>query len=235
MTMPDLVRADLLKLFRANPLLRDTDEELATRLGRALPNVQKALSELEAAGLVSKRWVGCVATYFFTGAPEVEAPTETSTVPEAAAAKETAEVAPLLTAYLRIPSSLEGVQKARSGLEGLCRAAGMAPQSVLEFAITLSEALTNAHRYGRRGDGRDIIRIFYRLFEERVEVTVKDRGSGFPFILVGSTQGDLKSTGGRGLMLMRSLADDLDIQRTPTGTVVRLVKYLQPEKGAGEG
>lgn len=226
--MSDLVRADLLKLFRANPLLRDTDLELATRLGRALPDVQKALAELEAEGVVSKRWVGNVATYCFTGAPDTAAANVTAIGEESGAAPEQAKSLPLLTAYLRIPSSLEGVQKARSGLEGLCRAAGMAPQSIMEFAITLSEALTNAHRYGRRGDGRDSIRILFKLLEARVEVTVKDRGSGFPFILVGSTQGDIKSTGGRGLMLMRSLADDLHIDRTPTGTVVRLVKYLEP-------
>jgi anti-sigma regulatory factor (Ser/Thr protein kinase) len=221
--LEDHVRNDLLRLFRANPLLRDTEQVLATRLGRPAAAVRAALEALEIDGLVARRWVGQTDVYSFTGAPDDE-----SKLPLSIRQPESTGPIPTLVARLRVPSSMGGVHTARSAAEALFRTVGLDAGAIVELSIAASEALTNAYRYGRRGDGKDEIYIDVRATKETVEVWVRDRGSGFPALLVGTSRGDIRSTGGRGIMLMRSLTDSMDIKRSGGGTVVRLVKRLAP-------
>ncbi|HET6386459.1 MAG TPA: ATP-binding protein [Armatimonadota bacterium] len=226
--MDNQVRTDILGLYRRNPLLRDTAEEIAHRIARSPAHVQQALDEMETAGLVAKRWVSGAALYSFTGAPEStpDAESGSDTIPDAIRAKTT----PILKARLTTPSTFDGVSTGRSSVEALCRVVHMPAPAAGEFLVAVSEAITNAHRYGRRGDGRDWIRIDVVVNELEIEVVVQDRGSGFPALLVGSGPDDMQSTGGRGFMLMRSLTDRMEVKRSRTGTSVTLVKSMQPPK-----
>jgi serine/threonine-protein kinase RsbW len=229
----DPVRTDILRLFRANPMLRDTSTGIASRVGRAEENVRAALAEMEAGGLAASRWVGGVLLYFFTGAPGDGAVPTPAAKPDSPGEM----VAPSrLVARLRVPSTVEGIHIAREALSGMARSAGMEPGSLMEFNVALSEALTNAYRYGRRGDAQDRITVDVKANDAAVEVRVRDRGSGFPSMLVGAAKNDMKSTGGRGILLMRNLTDQMDIKRHTGGTVVTLVKSLRapaPPAAAG--
>ena len=232
--MEDVVRTDILKLFQANPMLRDSADVLATRVGRRLADVEKALEALEAEGIVARRWTGQTAHYYFTGScfsPNLaRASGDTSAkVPPQLGQPSLPNDDITLSARIRVPSTTDGIRAGRVTVEGMLRAAGMPAARIAEMIIAVSEALTNAYRYGRRGDQRDFIRIDVRGTAKHVQVRVADRGSGFPFLLVGTSHGDNKSTGGRGLMLIKSFTDSLKICRTPGGTIVEITKNLKEE------
>ena len=58
------------------------------------------------------------------------------------------------------------------------------------------------------------------------EVEVVDTGAGFDVAAVPASP-ELAATSGRGLMLIRALADEFVVRRRrPSGTVLRLVKRL---------
>ncbi len=95
--------------------------------------------------------------------------------------------------------------------------------------VAISEAMTNAVIHAHAGDPSKIIAITVEIYNDRVEVTVADEGTG----LADHTgidfdpAGDPDDEGGRGLGLIKYLMDVVDIGiRDEGGTAIRMVKRL---------
>jgi serine/threonine-protein kinase RsbW len=86
-----------------------------------------------------------------------------------------------------------------------------------DVELCVSEACTNAIKYGRSADKEDIITLYFEIHPDKLVVKVQDKGSGFD--LDNLPDPDLESfpERGYGLYIIRSKMDD--------------VKYLQTEKG----
>src|SRR3954452_19319144 len=99
-------------------------------------------------------------------------------------------------------------------------AAGLDAERTGLFAVAVDEAMTNAIRYAGGGS------VSVTTVEGgSVTVVVCDRGPGIP----PGTSTELPPPGsvsGRGLWLMRSICDDLDIDTGPAGTTVRLTMTI---------
>ena len=79
--------------------------------------------------------------------------------------------------------------------------------------------------------------IDFRLFSDRIEVSVRDSGPGFE---LGDINGDATSpehlfdARGRGIFIMRSCMDTVDFEFSESGTICHLMKRLPPAPaGAG--
>ncbi len=95
--------------------------------------------------------------------------------------------------------------------------------ALFDIRVALGEALANAVRHGS-ADSRGDIRIVVRAHEDRVVIEVIDSGSGFSGEHVCSD--DLYASGGRGIMFMRALMDQVMFSPGEGGgTVVTLVKH----------
>ncbi|MBN1295495.1 ATP-binding protein [bacterium] len=107
------------------------------------------------------------------------------------------------------------------------------PDQVDEIRHAVIEACINAIEHSHSLDRK--IYLQFRLFSDRLEIRVRDRGKGFDIRRVETP--DLKKklrTGSRkrgwGLMLISNLMDDVRIEQEDPGTSVIMVKQVTPER-----
>ncbi|MBI2710807.1 MAG: ATP-binding protein [Actinobacteria bacterium] len=110
-----------------------------------------------------------------------------------------------------------------------------------DLRLVISEACTNAMEAQQRAsaDGRpeQPIRVRCVVDPEKVELEIRDHGGGFdPSVLRQhppvSDPARLDHERGLGITLMRMLADELEFDPVPGGTVVRLTILALPPAGA---
>jgi anti-sigma regulatory factor (Ser/Thr protein kinase) len=108
---------------------------------------------------------------------------------------------------------------ARKYAEDVAAAFGLNEDSRYEFVYAVNEAVTNAIRHGA-SDEEDMIHMSIIADADRLTFAVSDRGT---FVMSDGDGADT-SAGGRGLALMASLVDEVDVHIDPGGTTVRLSK-----------
>ncbi len=127
---------------------------------------------------------------------------------------------------------------ARGRVEQLLTQTGLTPDEVFDMTLAGGEALGNAIDH----TSAEGVLLTVSVYADRVVVEVADCGDGFDPTRPGDgaedaadlsdeTSGDLER--GRGIKLMRMLADSVEIGRKANGagTVVRLVKLITPMAG----
>lgn len=108
---------------------------------------------------------------------------------------------------------------ARKYAEDVAAAFGLDVDSRYEFVYAVNEAVTNAIRHGA-SDEEDMIHMSIVADAERLTFCVRDRGT----FVMPEADGAESTAGGRGLALMASLVDEVDLHIDPGGTTVRLSK-----------
>lgn len=135
---------------------------------------------------------------------------------------------------LEIPARPEYLGLAR---QVVAAAAAVEPrfgdERIDDLRVAVSEATTNAIEAHADLDRDERIVIRCNLDDDRIEVEVVDRGSGFdPGGVEGMPEPEdparLHREHGLGLPLIRVLADEAQISSGETGTAVRLVVYRTP-------
>jgi serine/threonine-protein kinase RsbW len=122
---------------------------------------------------------------------------------------------------VRLPSDVDCIEEAVALLTYHCTA-GDAGRGRLRFRlqIVLAEAIANAILRGNREDSGKSVDVRAVLLAEEVRLHVTDQGPGFdPRQVPESLEpGHLEEPNGRGLFLMRHLADGVDFN--PEGNSV---------------
>ena len=140
-------------------------------------------------------------------------------------------VRPLWHSTMRVdPNRL---QDARQRVEQLFSRTELTPDEVFDLTLASGEALGNAVDH-TCAEG---VLLSVWVYPDRVVVEVTDCGCGFESSAEGedgAAKGSHECERGRGIKLMRMLADSVEIRRKPTGTgtVVRLVKLFTPMAAA---
>jgi serine/threonine-protein kinase RsbW len=97
------------------------------------------------------------------------------------------------------------------------------------ISMSVIEAGTNAIQHGHKRDATRLVDVAFRLFSDRLEVSVHDSGPGFdPNAVNGDATAPehLFDARGRGIFIMRSCMDSVDFEFSDSGTVCHLVKRL---------
>ena len=98
-----------------------------------------------------------------------------------------------------------------------------------QLSMSVIEAGTNAVQHGHLRDASRTFDVRFLMYEDRLEVEVRDSGKGFD---AGSLTQDVTTPDhildmrGRGSYIMRACCDRVDFQFGPEGTLCRLVKFL---------
>jgi serine/threonine-protein kinase RsbW len=98
-------------------------------------------------------------------------------------------------------------------------------QLMLNVPVALTEALSNAIRYGNAQDPLKQVRVHARIDRNRMVVEVTDEGTGFDMdacTVDPTTPEHLENEDGRGLFLMQKLMDRVERFSGDPGNVVRL-------------
>lgn len=94
-----------------------------------------------------------------------------------------------------------------------------------DLVLVTQEACNNACRHGADGIGCDVV---VTCLDDRVVIEVADRGHGFDLEQVKALWPPmLLEDGGRGLFLITTLADEIEVVRRRRGTLVRIFKLIR--------
>jgi len=126
---------------------------------------------------------------------------------------------------LRIPRSCEFVRVARKTAGALAHQLQFTLHEVADIELVVGEACTNAVEHV--GEQCPDILVRFSVDDEQLVMEVIDKGHGFDPAQVPQANAEDETIGGLGLLVIRSLMDELEIKCDPDagGTRVRMVKY----------
>jgi serine/threonine-protein kinase RsbW len=104
------------------------------------------------------------------------------------------------------------------------RRLGVVDDCAADIELAVTEACSNVlHHTVGTGDEYE---VQIDIDEHVCSIRVVDTGRGFDHLSIGDAAGD--EEGGRGILLMRALVDDLEFVSKPeSGTIVHLEKFLE--------
>ena len=117
----------------------------------------------------------------------------------------------------------------RLNTESIARKMGFSEDQVFDITLAVEEAYTNAIEHSGGNLVELELEILYQLFPDRLEVSVQDTGCGFDEQQrqTACAFDDIVSDRGRGLGLIRNLADKAEILSAPgAGTLIKITKFL---------
>src|SRR4051812_42470423 len=144
------------------------------------------------------------------------------------AAPERADGGGVRAVRLRIPAKPEYITLCRLALTGLAQLRQIGDDTMADLKLALTEAVSNSvrHAYGPGGGGH--VDVTYELDGSRLGIEVVDDGEGFDPDEAPSFVGGELSEGGLGIQIIRTIADELEIESAPgrRGSRLRFVKHL---------
>lgn len=117
----------------------------------------------------------------------------------------------------------------RKNAEEIATHMGFDEEAVFDLALVVDEAYVNSIEHGAEGKTEAKVDITFSIYENKLEITIKDGGCGFDMsaVKVPDNLESLCSTRGRGLGLMKLLTDEFSYESHPgEGTSVTFAKYL---------
>jgi serine/threonine-protein kinase RsbW len=128
---------------------------------------------------------------------------------------------------LRIPAKAEYIALARLALTGLTDLAALSPEVVADLKLALTEAVSNSVRHAYDESG-GFVEVAYELTGHSLAIEVLDDGAGFDPERPPALEGDELSEGGLGIAIIRTIADDFEIESEAgvRGSRLRFAKKL---------
>ena len=129
---------------------------------------------------------------------------------------------------IKVPSDPEFLPDVDLFLEGTLRGFGAEESVVADIAISVSELVNNAMLHGNQSADDKIVTVTIKLAKESVTVTIADQGGGFDPSGVPDPLADenLMQEVGRGLFIVKSLMDTVDVKPTKNGTTIAITKAI---------
>jgi serine/threonine-protein kinase RsbW len=133
------------------------------------------------------------------------------------------------TVELRMDARPENLVLARLALGGVAARTPLADDVVADLKLAVTEACTNAIEHAYAGNpGANEIVVRFALDDDAFAVEVQDWGVGFDTEIEPPRDEELRDRAGVGLMLIRSLTDELTIESGGAGSTISFAKRLRP-------
>jgi serine/threonine-protein kinase RsbW len=131
------------------------------------------------------------------------------------------------TVRLRVPARAEYIALARLALSGLADIVTLPEELLADLKLALTEAVSNSVRHAY-ADGSGFVSIVYELSGAALAVEVVDDGKGFDPERPPALEGEELTEGGLGIAIIRTIADEFELQssRGVRGSRLRFVKRL---------
>lgn len=129
---------------------------------------------------------------------------------------------------IKVPSDPEYLPDVDLFLEGTLRGFGAEESVVADIAISVSELVNNAMLHGNKSADDKIVTVTINRGTGSVTVTITDEGGGFDPSDVPDPLADenLLQEVGRGLFIVKSLMDKVDVNPTAKGTTIAITKAI---------
>ena len=127
-----------------------------------------------------------------------------------------------------VPSSTDFLTDIDSFVEGLLRGFGINESIIADIAISVSELVNNAIFHGNKASLEKTVTVRVGRDNSIVMISVTDEGTGFDPQGIDSPVSDenLLKEVGRGIFIVQSLMDKVDVKVTGQGTTVTISKAI---------
>jgi serine/threonine-protein kinase RsbW len=96
-----------------------------------------------------------------------------------------------------------------------------------DVELCVSEACTNAIKYGRSAEKEDNISLYFQIHPDKLVIKVQDKGSGFNLNKLPAPDLESLPERGYGLYIIRSKMDDVQYSRTEKGNFLTMKKFFK--------
>ena len=129
---------------------------------------------------------------------------------------------------IEIPSLSENVRMIESFIDNAKEKFHLDDDIYGNIMIAVTEAVNIAIKHGNRGDSSKNVSLGLSMEEGMIKFRVEDEGGGFDYhnLPDPTAPENLEKPGGRGIFLMKHLADEVDFSQE--GKVVELSFYMNP-------
>jgi serine/threonine-protein kinase RsbW len=135
-----------------------------------------------------------------------------------------------------LDSTLETVDSAEQTASRMAVESGFDDEEVMRIAMAVREAAVNAVLHGNAYDPDKKVKLDFERTVNALVITIKDQGRGLDLEKVPDPLApeNLLKTSGRGIFLIRSFMDEVEIRPTQTGTEIKLIKHVHGPSAGGE-
>ena len=131
-------------------------------------------------------------------------------------------------------STLETVDNAEQTASRIASETGFGEDEVMQIAMAVREAAVNAVLHGNAYDPAKKVELEFERTSDDLVITIRDEGKGMDMAKIPDPLApeNLLKTSGRGIFLIRSFMDDVQITPSQAGTEIKLIKHVH---GTSEG
>jgi serine/threonine-protein kinase RsbW len=133
-----------------------------------------------------------------------------------------------------LDSTLETVDSAEEKATRIATDLGFGEDEIMQISMAVREGAVNAVLHGNAYDPDKKVTLAFEQTDEELVITIRDQGKGLDLAKITNPlePENLLKTSGRGIFLMRSFMDVVEIRPSQTGTELKLIKHVH---GTGAG
>ena len=135
--------------------------------------------------------------------------------------------------WLKFPGTFNYLHLATTMSREICaqfKEIGVDDDFAQDVELCVSEACTNAIKYGCRENSNDMVTLCFQVFPDKILVNIGDKGKGFNLKDIPSTLPDSLSESGRGLFIIRAKMDEVQYVREKERNFLAMTKYFRGSK-----
>ncbi|HTZ97724.1 MAG TPA: ATP-binding protein [Terriglobales bacterium] len=132
-----------------------------------------------------------------------------------------------------LDSTLETVDSAEQTATRIAGEMGFGDEEIMQISMAVREACVNAVLHGNAYDPEKKVKLDFETTSQGLVITIRDQGKGLDPARIPDPLApeNLLKTSGRGIFLIRSFMDEVQIQPSQTGTEIKLVKRAPGASG----
>ncbi len=127
-----------------------------------------------------------------------------------------------------LDSTLETVNSAEETAGRMAAEAGFGEEEIMKISMAVREAAVNAVLHGNAYDPAKKVTLAFERTGRDLVITIRDQGKGLDMSKVPDPLApeNLMKTSGRGIFLIRSFMDVVEIHPSQTGTELKMIKHV---------
>jgi serine/threonine-protein kinase RsbW len=127
-----------------------------------------------------------------------------------------------------LDSTLETVNSAEETASRMAAEAGFDEDEIMKISMAVREAAVNAVLHGNAYDPNKKVTLAFERTPNDLVIVVRDQGKGLDEKKIPDplAPDNLMKTSGRGIFLIRSFMDVVEIHPSQTGTELKMIKHV---------
>ena len=127
-----------------------------------------------------------------------------------------------------LDSTLETVNSAEETASRMAAEAGFDEDEIMKISMAVREAAVNAVLHGNAYDPNKKVTLAFERTPNDLVIVVRDQGKGLDENKIPDplAPDNLMKTSGRGIFLIRSFMDVVEIHPSQTGTELKMIKHV---------